>query len=173
MKRILEKYKFDAIWHFTDRSNLDSIEEHEGLLSLAEAERRGIRIPKPGGNQLSHELDRSKGLHEYVHLAFVNEHPMLFRAQEDGRIPDPIWVKIKSSILLGEDVRFCSAVCNKSGVDLLTAHEAATEIDFEVLFTYMNWSHPEINARRQAAIKSEILVPRFIPIDQILRFEDG
>ena len=173
MKKILATYKFDCIWHFTDRSNLESIEEHEGLLSLGEAERRGIQIPRPGGNQWSHDADKIKGLHEYVHLAFVKDHPMLFRAKEDRRILDPIWLKIKPSILLGEDVRFCSAVCNKTGVELLTAMEAEKEIDFEVLFTPMDWRDSAINARRQAAIKSEILIPRFIPIDQVLGFEDG
>lgn len=172
MKKILATYKFDCIWHFTDRSNLELIEEHEGLLSLGEAERRGIQIPKPGGNQWSHDADKIKGLHEYVHLAFVKDHPMLFRAKEVGRIPDPIWLKIKPSMLLGEDVRFCSDVSNKTGVELLTAKEAEREIDFEVLFTYMNWRDPDIQARRHAALKSEILIPRYIPIDQILDFED-
>ena len=172
MKEILAKYKFNCVWHFTDRSNLELIEEHEGLISLGEADRRGIEIPKPGGNPLSQQLDKVKGLHEYVHLAFVKDHPMLFRAKEVGRIPDPIWLKIKPSMLLGEDVRFCSDVSNKTGVELLTAKVAEKEIDFEALFEFMNWRDPEINARRQAAIKSEILIPRFIPIDQILGVED-
>ena len=170
MKKILATYKFDCIWHFTDRSNLELIEEHEGLLSLGEAERRGIQIPRPGGNQWSHDADKIKGLHEYVHLTFVKEHPMLYLAKRDGRITDPIWMKIKSSILLGEDVRFCSDVSNKAGVPILTAQAAEHAIDFEVLFTRMDWQDPEIYERRKAAVKSEILIPRYIPIDQILSF---
>ncbi len=173
MDTILGKYKFDGVWHFTDRSNLELIKEHHGLLSLGEAERRGIKIPVPGGNEWSHDADRRKGVHEYVHLAFVDDHPMLYRAKQEGRIPDPIWLKIKSSILLEEGVRFCSDVSNKSGVRILTAEEAIEEIDFEVLFTYMDWRDPQIQARRKAAIKSEILVPKFIPIDYILGFKNG
>ena len=173
MNTILAKYKFDGIWHFTDRSNLELIKEHHGLLSLGEAERRGTKIPVPGGNEWSHDADRLKGVHEYVHLAFVDDHPMLFRAKQEGRIPDPIWLKIKSSILLDESVRFCSDVSNKSGVPILTAEEAKEEIDFEVLFTYMDWRDPQIQARRQAAVKSEILIPKFVPIGQILDFKNG
>lgn len=173
MDTILAKYGFDGVWHFTDKSNLELIQEHKGLLSLAEAERRGIQIPVPGGNEWSHDADKMKGVHEFVHLAFVDDHPMLFRATQEGRIPNPIWLKIKSTILLGAGVRFCADVSNKAGVQILAAEEAKEQIDFDVLFTYMDWRDPEIQARRKAAIKSEILVPDFIPIDQILGFKNG
>ncbi len=173
MRNILARYKFDSIWHFTDKSNLEPIKEHQGLLSLGEAERRGVEIPAPGGNNWSHDADRWKGLHEYVHLTFVDDHPMLFRAKQEGRITEAIWLRIKSSIILEEGVRFCSDVSNKSGVDILDSNEAEQQIDFEVLFTYMDWRDSNIQARRQSALKSEILVPNFIPIDQILGFKSG
>ena len=110
MNTIISKYSFDGIWHFTDKSNLDSIQKNKGLLALGELERRGIGIPSPGGNEWSHDADRIKGLDEYVHLAFVDDHPMLFRAKQEERIKDPIWLKIRSEIILGATVRFCSDV---------------------------------------------------------------
>jgi hypothetical protein len=168
MKSIIHKYsKFDGVWHFTDRSNLELIKEH-GLLSLAESERRGVQIPAPGGNEWSHDADEIKNLHEYVHLAFIDEHPMQYRAKEDGRIKNPIWLKIDVSVILMENVFFSADVSNKSGVSLLTAEQAAKEIDFEVLFTYMDWRDPMVQARRQNAKKSEILIHNMIPIDKIL-----
>lgn len=173
MRTILENFeRFDAIWHFTDGSNLETIKQY-GLLALAEAGRRGIEIPAPGGNDLSQELDKRKGLDKYIHLAFVDDHPMLYRAEQERRITAPIWFKIKSSIILEEGVRFCSDVCNKTGVSILTAEQAKAQIDFEVLFTYMDGTDPEIQARRRAAIKSEILVPDCIPIEQILSVKNG
>ncbi len=173
MKTILDTYKIDGVWHFTDRSNLELIKKHQGLLSLAEAKRRHVEIPVPGGNQWSHDADRRKSVHKYVHLAFVDDHPMLFRAKQEGRIPDPIWLKIRPSVLLGEGVRFCSDVSNKSGVAILNAEEAKEQIDFEVLFIHMDWKDPDVQVRRQAAIKSEILIPDIIPIDQILDLKNG
>ena len=173
MKTILAKYKFDGIWHFTDRSNLELIIEHQGLLSLGELEKREIDIPVPGGNQWSHDADKINGVHEYVHLAFLDDHPMLFRAKQEGRIPDPVWLKIQSSILLEERVRFCTEVSNKSGAVILEAEEAKEKIDFVVLFTYTDWRNPKIQERRQAAIKSEILVPNFVPIEKILGLKNG
>lgn len=173
METIIEKYKFDGIWHFTDYSNIESIKNNNGLISLGELQRKNISIPAPGGNQWSHDADIYKGVHEYVHLAFVDDHPMLYAAKQDGRIKNPIWLKIDSSILLDSNVRFTNEVSNKAGVQLLTSDEAREQIDFEVMFTYMDWRNPEIQARRRLALKSEILIPRHIPLNKILDKKNG
>ena len=87
MQQIVKKYNIDGIWHFTDRANIDLIKQHGGLLSHAELIRRNVAIPAPGGNDLSHDADHCKGLDEYVHLAFVDDHPMLYAysAESDHR----------------------------------------------------------------------------------------
>jgi hypothetical protein len=173
LKAILEKYKFDGIWHFTDKSNIEPIVQNNGLHSLGELQRKGIAIPAPGGNQWSHDADALKGVQEYVHLAFLDDHPMLYAAKQDGRIKEPVWLKINSAILLGSGVKFTKEVSNKADVQLLTPEEAAQQIDFEVLFTYMDWKDPEIQARRRLALKSEILIPRHIPLNMILGKKNG
>lgn len=173
MKTILQRYKFDYIWHFTDKSNLDLIQQHNGLLSWRELQRRGIAVPTPGGNQWSHDADKVSGVDDYVHLAFLDDHPMLYCAKQDGRITTPIWLKINSSVLLGDGVRFSSDVSNKVGVQTLIPTEAAEKIDFEVLFTRTDWNDPEIQQRRRTALKSEILVPRIVPLNMIIEYKNG
>ncbi|WP_263770058.1 DUF4433 domain-containing protein [Propionivibrio soli] len=173
MKSILERYKFDGVWHFTDRSNLDLIRQHGGLFSWGELQRRGIVVPKPGGNQWSHDADVTSDVYDFVHLAFVDDHPMQYCAKKDGRLPDPIWIKIDPSIILVDGVRFSIDVSNKAGVCTLVADKAKELIDFEVLFTHTDWRDPQIKVRRKAALKSEILVPRVVPMDKLLGFKDG
>lgn len=173
MKSIIDKYKFDGIWHFTDKSNIELIVKNNGLRSLGELWRMGVSIPAAGGNQWSHDADVLKGVQEYIHLAFLDDHPMLYAAKQDGRIKEPVWLKINSSILLDPSVKFTKDVSNKAGVQLLTPEEAAQQIDFEVLFTYMDWNDPEIQARRRLALKSEILIPKHIPLDMILVKKNG
>ena len=174
MQDIIEKYRsFDAVWHFTDMQNIPSIKKH-GLLSFAEAVQRGVEIPVPGGNNWSHDADKIKGMDRYVHLAFIADHPMLYVAQNtEKRISNPVWLKINVSIILMKDVRFSAGVSNKQGEAILNAEEAKNAIDFDVLFTYMNWHAPEIQTRLQAAIKSEILVPDCIPAGQIIEYKNG
>jgi len=175
MESIIKKYKLIGIWHFTDRANLDSIQECGGLLPLKVLNDNGIEIPVPGGNDWSHEEDERRGLDAYVHLCFLDNHPMLFRARQEGRIQDPIWLKIDASVLLAPNVRFTSEVSNKSGVRLLNHSEAVSDIDFEILLPpFVDWrGKPEIHDRRNAAEKSEILIPDIVPIDEILEVKNG
>lgn len=173
MKAIIEKYGINKVWHFTDKANLDSIREHGGLLSLKTLNEKGIEIPVPGGDEWSHNADKSKGLDKYVHLTFVDHHPMLYTAQKDCRITDHIWLEIDVSIIMDSRVRFCSSVSYGKGAKLLDHNEAVKEIDFDVLFTYMDWKNSEILDRRNAAEKSEILVPNIVPIDKIMSFNNG
>lgn len=173
MQAILTRYKIDVVWHFTDQSNLALIHQHKGLLSLAELKRRGVEVPVSGGNDWSHDADAMKGVHEYVHLAFLDQHPMLFRAKQESRIIHPVWLKIDASILLEEGTRFTNDVSNKSGVEILTPDVACDMIDFEVLFTRTDWKDAEIKARRMAAIKSEILIPTIVPINKIIGVKNG
>jgi hypothetical protein len=173
IKSIIKKYKFDGIWHFTDRSNLDSIQEHGGLLPLRVLNDKGIKIPVQGGNEWSQDADKRKGVDKYVHLCFLDNHPMLFLARQEGRIQDPIWLKIDVSVMLATQVKFTSEVSNSSSARILNHSEAVNEIDFEILFTFIDWrGNTEIHERRKAAEKSEILIPDIVPIDKILGFKN-
>ena len=93
---------------------------------------------------------------------------MLYRAIEDGRIKDPIWLKVDKTIILNPDVRFTPDVSNKKGVPVLDHDAAKQEIDFEVIYTRMDWLDHDIQQRRQAAEKAEILVPNHVPLNRIL-----
>lgn len=173
MQATLQKYGINAIWHFTDRSNVQSIINHGGLFSLTESKRRKLKISAPGGNQWSHDADGIRGVDHYVHLAFLDDHPMLFRAKEDQRITDPVWLKISTAVLADPNVRYTMDVSNKSGVPILTAKEAIDELDFEVLFTRTDWRDPGIQLRRKAALKSEVLIPVYVSKEMILGQKDG
>ena len=166
MKAIIEKYGITQIWHFTDRSNLDSIRKH-GLLSFAEAKRRGIEIPCPGGNDWSRDLDKRKGLDEYVNLSFVDNHPMFFVTKKEERISKLVWIKIDPSIMLGDGVQFCVGIANKTDMPRLDASEAKTKIDFEVLFPRPGQKLPFEKELREIK-KAQILVPHSIPVEKIL-----
>jgi len=173
MHKLIRKYGLDGVWHFTDKANLTSITQHGGLLPYAELQRRCIDIPAAGGNDWSHEADWRVGVDEYVHAAFIPNHPMLYRAKSDGRITQPCWLKVDVSILFTDGVRFTREMANKSDAKLLTSEDAKSEIDWEVLFTRTDWKDPEIKARRQAAEKSQILIPGFVPLARILGMKDG
>lgn len=166
----LQQIKY--LWHFTHRRNVDSIKKH-GLLCLAQLKAKGIDIPAPGGNDLSHSLDENCGLDHYVHLGFISSHPMLKPARDDGRIVDTAFLRIDPVVLTWGGTLFAPDVANKNGVPLHSIAEAAALIDFEILYTRTDWSVPEIQARRQRAERCEILVPDAVPMKFITIIGNG
>ena len=165
--------QISVLYHFTDRRNVSLIRELKGLYPLAKLNEMGIQIPAPGSNEWSRDADAIKGMEQYVHLCFRNNHPMEHVARRDGRIGDSIFLQVHPEVIQWEGVRFTPDVANKSGVQSYTIEEARGMIDFEVLYTRTNWRNAAIQQRLQQAEKYEILVPRFIPLELIRNLPDG
>ena len=127
----------------------------------------------PGGNQWSHDADALKGMDRYIHLCLKPNHPMEFRAREEGRIKESIFLQVHPEVLEWEGVKFTPDVSNKAGVAIHSIEEAKQLIDFEVLFTRTDWRNLVIQHRLQRAEKSEILVPDHIPISFIRNIPNG
>jgi hypothetical protein len=162
-----------VLYHFTDRRNLPLIREHGGLYPMAELRKKNIAVPAPGGNEWSRDADGLKGMDEYVHLCLRNNHPMEYVARQAGRIADTIFLQIHADVLLWDGVKFTPDVSNKAGVQTHTMDEARKMIDFEVLFTRTDWRDAEIQRRLQQAEKSEILIPKLIPLELIRNLPNG
>ena len=64
------------LYHFTNRSNLDSIHK-QGLVSWSRLKEDEIKSTC-GGDQTSRKLDLKRGLEDYVRLSFNRAHPMMF-----------------------------------------------------------------------------------------------
>jgi hypothetical protein len=61
-----------------------------------------------------------------------------------------------------------TAPSNQGGVLKVPAAVALADLDLDVIYTYMDWTNPEIHARLQIARKYEILVPKRVPIEYIM-----
>lgn len=165
--------RITTLYHFTDRRNVASIRNLGGLLPMAELRDMGIAIPAPGGNDWSHDADQYRGLDTFVHLCLRPNHPMEYRAREAGRIGDTVFLQVDPSVLLWEGIRYSADVSNKSGVGIVTMEEARALIDFEVLYSRTDWRDPNVQHRLQQSEKSEILVPRKIPLELIRNLPHG
>lgn len=152
--------------HFTDGQNLASIRAAGGLLSTAQLRSLQITSFRPGGNDVSLTADRQFGMDRSVHLCFNAQHPLAYLAQQDGRITDIKWLWVRSRVLDLPGVLFCPNVANRADAVPVPIAQAAGMIDFDILYTFMDWKNDmELRARRQAAERAEILVPDFIPFE--------
>ncbi len=154
----IKYYGIECLYHFTDRSNIQSIRDQEGLLSWKEADRRGVKINYPGGSKLSRELDERDGLGDYVRLCFHPDHPMKFVAQRDGRIPDPVILKISLDVVAWSSTLFSNKNATTKGAIFGGELKHFKEIDFNVL-SAGRWTNEDEKHKFQA----EVLIETFLP----------
>lgn len=55
---ILKRHNISTLYHFTDKSNIESIKKHGALFSWQYCVKNNIEIPMAGGDKLSRKLDR-------------------------------------------------------------------------------------------------------------------
>jgi hypothetical protein len=155
-----------CLFHFTDLRNLDSIKQH-GLLSADQLAQRGINPRAPGGNDWSVDADQLKGMHQFVHLCFWDEHPMEWRARQDNHIGETRFLRIDPEILRTVGVKVTDDVSNKSGVEAMTLEDGVPTLDLEVIFERTDWKNAEVKERLNASRKYEILIPDGVPLSMI------
>ena len=160
--------------HFTDERNLPKIRDCGGLFATATLRQAEIEF-FPGGDAASLALDTNTGMDAYVHLCFRGRHAMAHRVRERNPGVTLKYLRIDRSILFEPDVLFAPGVGYAQGVQPVPVLEAVDQgmIDFQVLYTFMDWSVPEIWARRQAAELCEILVPEQVALDKIQNMPNG
>lgn len=113
---ILEENQITKLYHFTDKSNIASIKSCGGLYSWWAAQQSGIVIPKPGGIGFGRDLDVRKGLQNYVRLSFNNKNPMLYVAQKEGRVANPVFLEIDPIVMFLASTLFTKENATKNGV---------------------------------------------------------
>jgi len=168
MQNFLNKYNIQYFYHFTDKSNLESIQKN-GLFSLANIQEQNLNVVF-GGNDWSHQADFKTGLNKYVRLAFNMNHPMEYRARQDNRIKNTIWLKIDTKIIFQEGVKFSNEVSIKSGTKIYDISDIQKDLDSETLFVPpFDWS----SQKYKDANKSELLIPHHIPTSFIKGYING
>ena len=171
IKETLNHYGITSIWHFTDLSNLESIKKN-GVLSLRNIIENKIDVSCYGANDLSHSLDKKKGLDKYVHLSFIKEHPMQYVKTRDGDIPNPVCLEIDASVLFKSDSQFSNQVANREKAEIYDIKDLTKYMDLDVLWGRTDWKNPEIKLRRIAAKYGEIMIEDRISIKDIINIKD-
>ena len=164
-EQVLKENRITKLYHFTDRDNLESIIKHGGLYSWADCEERGIKIPKPGGGDLSRSLDMRDGLQHFVRLAYVEDHPMKFEAMKDGRISNPVVLEVDLEPALWKDTLYADRNMTKNGANVGDSLDDLKAVHFG-LFTRMQ-RYFDMSDEAKMYYKAEVLVKNFIPLKYI------
>ena len=167
---ILENNKIDALYHFTDRSNLLSILMNEGLLSYRKIKKDGVSVQKYASSKESRQIDAHKNLDDYVRLSFCHWHPMMYVAKSEGRIDDPFVIEISPEVCAFADTKF-SNINAASCANIQGGVSGLSSVDFKVVkSTYSKTFTDEEKALHQAEVlvRGNVPLKYFLNVDKIL-----
>lgn len=156
------------LYHFTDKSNIQSIINNGGLYSWKACDNKGIIIPRPGGSNTSRSLDSSRGLGNYVRLSFTRNHPMMYVAQNDGRISNPVVLEIKLSVANLSGTKFSDRNATKNGAIIANGYDGAKNIHFSAVKQSTHFDLPE---SEKEFYQAEILVLEKVPLSYITNID--
>ncbi len=149
----LNKQGIHSLWHFTDLSNIVSIKKY-GILSLKRITKLGVNA-KYGADTLSHSLDCNKGFDRYVHISFLDDHPMYYVAKNRGSIISGVWIELDISLLNQKNIIASDAVANSNYANIFDIRFATKYINFDAMFS------KDFLVRKDAR-KAEIMIPKYI-----------
>lgn len=88
----LKNHRITALYHLTDKQNLDSIRYHQGLYARPILDELEIVPKQPGGTSQTRNVDADRHTAEYVHL-YLSENEKV-QEQMRARGLDPVALKI-------------------------------------------------------------------------------
>lgn len=163
-KAILDQYGITKLYHFTDRSNLESIIKEGGLYSWMDCDKKGIKITKPGGEALSRALDCRHNLQEYVRVSFTTQHPMMYVAMQEGRISNPVILEIDPEVIYWKSSKYSDSNATRNEVCVGENLDAFKKIHFNSVKAR---THFDLTDEEKPYFQAEILVKNFIPLECI------
>jgi hypothetical protein len=134
------------------------------LYSWEYCKAHGIRIPIPGGDDLSTTLDSRYNLGNYVRLCFTRNHPMMFFAQKKGRIKNPVILEISLDVIYWDDTLFSDMNATRAEHQKGGTLADFKKIKFE-LFSQRN--HFDIAEDLQKYYQAEVMVKEHVPLAYI------
>lgn len=163
--KILQQNDITSLYHFTDIANLRSIKKNGGLFSWDYCLRKGIQITASGGGALSRELDSRYHLQDYVRLCFTRSHPMMYLAQNEGRISNPVILIVSLEVCSWENTKFANMNATRNGHNCGPSISDLEAIHFQTVKQPKHFDLPE---HEKPYYQAEVLVKTHIPLEFIV-----
>jgi hypothetical protein len=164
INQLLDVNRIQQFYHFTDRSNINSILRNGGLISWKDCEKQGITIHCPGGESLSRSLDSYSGLEDYVRVSFVKDLPMLYVAKKEGRISDSVILRIDRAVATWKGTLYSDQNATRNVANVGSKLSNLENIQFNVF----RQSYFDLEDDEKHYYSAEVLVHQRIPTEYIL-----
>ena len=163
-QKIILEQNITVLYHFTDRANLQSIYNNNGLYSWKYLKQNNIPIPYPGGDSLSRDLDIRYNLQNYVRLCFTKNHPMMYVAKQQGRLNDPVILEISSEVIFWNETKYSNMNATKTGHLQGETINDFLNIKFEIV---KQNTHFDLAPENKKYYQAEVMIKKHIPLSAI------
>lgn len=175
----LEKYKPDkdaiisllrnngikCFYHFTARDNIALIKQYGGLYSWWSLKQKNITVPFLGGEGFGQQLDVRHGLQDYVRLSFCDDHPMIFKHQQNGI--DLVLLKIDIEVATWKDSLFSDINATDNNHHHGGSNSNLRMVNFDaVKRNYVSRDDDDFKPHQ-----AEVMVKTFIPAKYIINLD--
>ncbi len=159
----LQKERISKLYHFTSIKNLEGIARHQSILSKrALEELREWPVPEPGGNALSHQLDRRKGNWDHVSLNLTPWTPMAYNSKFNSHL---CFFEIRPDVAIRRGVIFTDSNATRSAQERGEGIDGLDSIRFDMVRSYPQpWNRDWFDFSQ-----AEVLVPRNVSMDEVFR----
>lgn len=160
----LAKERITALYHFTSIENLPYICRRQALCSKQMQESEGLwPPPMPGGNTLSHGLDRYNGNWDKVSLSFTPFTPMVYHKKRQDHL---CFFVVEPEVATWLNVIFTDSNAVRT---MQKRDEGLKGIDLVKFEAIRSMPRPWDREGWVQPVQAEILVPNFIPLSYITK----
>ena len=157
----LQKNGIRYLYHFTEKSKIQSIIKYGGLLSYKRCFDEGIAMPVREDMAKSRDIDAKLELEDYVRLSFCPQLPKIKERQAEGA--ELVMLKIDIEVALFEETLYTDIEATHPGMRKGDSFDDLKLVDLQA--TQKKDSSPSDSDYWQR--QAEILVKGFVPLKYI------
>lgn len=166
LNSILNDAGIEYFYHYTAKSNLQSIRENGGLYSWQYCQSNKLVVPIPGGSKETHELDEKYGLLNYVRLSICKDYPMAYVKKKQGI--DVVVLKIKKDVALAQETLFSDI----NAIDANHTHGGEIQHFKNINVQKALSNYNILDDLEKKYHDAEIMVKECIPIEYIVNIDN-
>lgn len=156
----------EYFYHYTAKSNLESIKKLGGLYSWQYCREHGINVPFPGGTDQTHLLDERFGLLNYVRLSLCPDYPMAYVRKKQG--VEVVVLKIRKDVALAQETLFSDI----NAIDEAHIHGGELRHLMNINIPAALSEYSTLTDLMKKQHDAEIMVKECVPIEYIVNIDN-
>ena len=165
-RSLLDAEGVEYFYHYTAKSNLESIRKLGGLFSWQYCRDHAIDVPSPGGTDQTHYLDEKFGLLDYVRLSVCPDYPMAYVRKKAGL--DIVVLKIKRDVAFAKETIFSDI----NAIDENHVHGGDLQHLKNINISAALTEYPSLSGMLKKQHDAEIMVKECVPIEYIVNIDN-